>query len=254
MHEARSEFSHIRIYDRRDTRFLMFVRDNDQEVTESAIEPADPDRLALHYTRLMFASHLFRPDARRALLIGLGGGSMVRFMRRFFPDMDITAVDIDPVIVDVARRFWAVEAGPNLEVLVEDGFEYIARDGDRFDVIYLDAFLKPSIQTDQEGAPLRMQTLDFLRQLRGRLTEQGVLVININVTDDTPEDLDTLREAFPHVHLFDRGNLIVVATRSDEDVTRVTMRRNARRLDARADYGFTFSEFLRYHQRSSDGG
>lgn len=245
LYEETTEYSHFKIYDRSGLRYLMFVRDNGQEVVESAIDLADPDRLAIEYTRAMFVSHLFRPEPARALLIGLGGGSMVRFNRRYFPDTEITAVEIDGAIVRAAEAYFGVVSGENCEILTEDGFDYVARGGESFDVIWMDAFLKPSATTDEEGAPLNMQTLAFLRQLRGRLTDGGVLVININVTDDTENDIDTLQRAFPHVYLFDGGgNVIAVAHNSDDEVSERTLRRNARRLDERADYGFTFEDLL----------
>jgi spermidine synthase len=242
--DVESEFSHIRIYDRLGRRYLMFVRDNGQEVVESALDIDDPDRLALRYTQLMFAGHLLQPEPERVLLIGLGGGSMVRFMRRFMPEIRITALDIDPAIVALAEEYWAVAPGENLDVLTEDGFRYIGRGGEPFDTVYLDAFLKPSMATDEEGAPLAMQTVDFYRQLRDRLTEGGVLVININVTPGTDEDLATLRTVFPQLYLFEAGNLIVVASPSEERVSRARLRDVARGLDRGGDYGFTFAGFL----------
>jgi spermidine synthase len=249
-YEETTEYSHFKIYDRSGVRYLMFVRDNGHEVVESAIDLQDPDRLAIEYTRVMFVSHLFRPEPARALLIGLGGGAMVRFMRRFFPDTSVTAVEIDPGVVRAAEAYFGVVPGENCEILTEDGFDYVARGGDSFDVIYMDAFLKPSTSTDEEGAPLNMRTLAFLRQLRGRLTPGGVLVININVTDETQSDIDTLRQAFPHVYLFDGGgNVIAVGHNAEDEVSTRAMLRNGRRLDSRADYGFSFEELL---ERRSD--
>jgi spermidine synthase len=245
LYEETTEYSHFKIYDRGGRRYLMFVRDSGHEVVESAIDLADPDRLAIEYTRVMFVSHLFRPEPARALLIGLGGGSMVRFMRRFFPDTAVTAVEIDGAIVRAAASYFGVVSGEHCEIVTEDGFDFVERDGPAYDVIYMDAFLKPSEQTDEEGAPLDMQTLAFLRRLRERLVPGGVVVININVQDDTEEDLDTLRRAFPRVYLFEGGgNLVAVGLNAEADVSERTMRRNARRLDDRADYGFSFEDLL----------
>jgi predicted O-methyltransferase YrrM len=157
VYEETSEYSHFKVYDRGGTRYLMFVRDNGQEVTESALELSDPDRLAIEYTQVMFASHLLRPEQQRVLIVGLGGGSMVRFLRRFFPEIDVTAVEIDPAIARVAESYFGVVNGPNTHIVVEDGFDFIARGGDDYDVVYMDAFLKPSTSTDDEGAPLNMQ-------------------------------------------------------------------------------------------------
>jgi spermidine synthase len=246
VYEETSEYSHFKIYDRGSTRYLMFVRDNGHEVVESALELNDPDRLTIEYTQVMFASHLFRPEQERVLIIGLGGGSMVRFLRRFFPEVAVTAVEIDPSIARVAASYFGVVPGPNVNIAVEDGFDFVARDGEDYDVVYMDAFLKPGTTTDDEGAPLNMQTLDFLRDIQGRLLPGGLLVININVQDDTPQDIATLREAFPHVYLFEGGgNLIAVASTDRALVSNETMAANGRRLDRRGhDYGFSFEEMV----------
>jgi len=55
-----------------------------------------PDTLELHYTRTMMSFLLFSPQPRRALMIGLGGGSIAKFMRRFMPDTQLTVVEIRP--------------------------------------------------------------------------------------------------------------------------------------------------------------
>ena len=245
VYEERSEYSHFKIYDRGGTRYLMFVRDNGHEVVESAIDLANPDHLEIEYTQVMFASHLLRPRQERVLIIGLGGGSMVRFLRRYFPEVDVTAVEIDPAIARVAASYFGVVSGPNVDIVVEDGFDFLAREGDDYDVIYMDAFLKPGPTTDDEGAPLAMQTEQFLRDIQDRLLPGGMLVININVQDDTEEDIATLRRAFRHVYLFEGGgNLIAIGSTDESLVSQAAMRRNAQRLDGRADYGFTFADMV----------
>lgn len=241
VYEGRSEYSHFRIIDRGDTRYLMFVRDNGVAVVESGLRLSDPDRLAIEYTRVMFVSHLLRPEQERVLIVGLGGGSMVRFLRRFFPDIEVTAIDIDPAIVDAAREYFGIVSGPNLDVRVADGFAFLRAEGVRYDVVYMDAFLRPGPETDDEGAPLNMQTLEFLNDVKARLVPGGMLVVNINVTDDTENDIAVMRQAFPQVYLFEGGgNLIAVGSTAPEAVTQTTMRRNGRRIDRRGEYGFSF--------------
>jgi spermidine synthase len=75
----------------------------------------------------------------------------------------------------------------------------------------MDAFLKPSEQTDKEGMPLRLKTLDFLRGLHDRLTPEGLVVFNLNVTPETAQDLGAIRAAFPTAYVFPvpgTGNIV----------------------------------------------
>ena len=108
-HDVTSEFSHIRIRRRDDYRSMMFVRDTQEEVVESMLDLAHPNRLVVPYTQFMFLSYSFRPEQERVLIVGLGGGSMVHFLKKFDPELKVDVVEIDPAVVDIARRFFGRE-------------------------------------------------------------------------------------------------------------------------------------------------
>jgi spermidine synthase len=59
---------------------LTFVRNNGQEAVQSRISLTAPHTLVSQYARGMFASYLYQPHPRRVLIVGLGGGAMVRFL------------------------------------------------------------------------------------------------------------------------------------------------------------------------------
>jgi spermidine synthase len=55
------------------------------DAIQSAIRLDRPDELALDYTRAMMAFLLFQPSPREVLMIGLGGGSMARYIHQRMP-------------------------------------------------------------------------------------------------------------------------------------------------------------------------
>ncbi len=243
-----SAFSHVRIVDQGNQRFLSFVRDPGQEVIESAINLDAPDLLAVAYTRAMFVSYLLKPQQQRCVIVGLGGGSMVRFLNRFFPEVQVDMVEIDPVVVQVAQDYFGVHAGPKAALFVEDGFAFLAKAGPLYDSIYIDAFVKPAADTDLEGMPLRLKTKQFLQGTQKRLTPGGVVVINLNDQPNLRTDIDLIRESFPFFYLFPvpgTGNYIAVGSTTAVSVGE--MRANGHVVDLRGSHGFSFeamSNFL----------
>ena len=239
--EGKSDYSHMRVVDSADRRHLLFVRDGGEAVVESSLRLDAPDELEVPYTRAMFVSWLFKPRQQRVVLVGLGGGSMVRFSNRFFPEVQFDVVEIDPLVVRLAREFFGVREGARAHIQIEDGFKFFETTGEHYDAIYIDAFVKPAGDTDQEGMPLRLKTRDYLTGLRRRLTDGGVVVINLNDQPHLSRDVEIIRDAFPDTYLFPvpkTGNLIAVgATHKYGDSE---LRENGRMIDRRGAHGFSF--------------
>ncbi len=70
------------------------------EAIQSAMRVAEPDALALDYTRCMMGFLLFHPEPREALMIGLGGGSLAKFFHRRLRATRLRVVELDALIVD----------------------------------------------------------------------------------------------------------------------------------------------------------
>jgi len=247
VHETRSDFSHIRVRDHGSVRTLYFVRDTGKEAIETSIDLKAPHLLLVPYTRIMFASYLFRAEQKSCLIVGLGGGSMVHFINRFFPDLRVDAVEIDPVVVEVAARYFGTKPGGNNRIFTEDAFRYLERTKDRYDVIYMDAFLKPGEDTDAAGVPLHLKTVAFFKSLHANLKEGGLVLFNLNVHPGTDEDLRAIREAFPQVYVFavpKRHNFVVVGSLVSERVPRAALEACGAAMDAKADFGFSLREMV----------
>lgn len=244
--DTKSEYSHIRVRRHGDVRKLIFVRDNGDEAVETQMNLKRPYELLTPYCRTMFASYVFQPRPQRVLLIGLGGGAMVHFLQHYDPELKIDAVEIDPVVVDVARRWFELKPSPNTLIFTEDAFGYLDKTRNQYDVIYMDAFLKPSQGTDATGVPLRMKTVEFYKGLRTKVAAEGLVVFNINRHKDVQEDLKMLREVFEQVHVLRAGpsNLVVIGSWSKTRVELSELRSRARELDRRFKATFSFADLL----------
>jgi spermidine synthase len=109
---------------------------------------------------------------RRVLLIGLGSGTIPKRFTRDYPQVSVDSVELDPVVADVAKRFFEVREDARHRIIVQDGRVYLRRTMERYDVIMLDAYFA-------EGIPFHLATKEFLELVREHLTPGGIVVSNI---------------------------------------------------------------------------
>ena len=245
--DTRSEFSHVRVRRRGSIRTMIFVRDGGVEAVESQVNLRRPHDLLVPYTRTMFASYLFRPEQEEVLIVGLGGGGMVHFLKHHDPKLKIDAVEIDPAVVKIAAEYFGVRSGGHLNVVTADAFRFLDETKKRYDVIYMDAFLKPAPDTDPTGVPLRMKTIEFYKQVQEKLKPDGLVVFNVNVHDRAADDIKTIRGAFAQVYPFRvlDVNVVVVASTAKARETTSALKTRARQLDRRFKANFSFSQLLK---------
>ncbi len=214
-HEETSAYSTIRVRRDGDVRLLTFVRDDGRELVQSRIDLTAPQTLASPYARSMFASYLYRPEPRRVLVVGLGGGAMVRFLTHHAPDVQIDAVEIDPAVVRLADQYFGVRSGGNVRIVTADAVAFIESTTERYDVIFMDAFLRPSGDTDATGVPARLKTVAFLGRVKQALAPGGVVAFNINRHAGKADDIAAVTEAFGRVAVYratPADNEVVIAT------------------------------------------
>lgn len=169
------------------TRWLRYV----SGAVQSRMDLASPERLVLPYTRAMMTALLFVETPDHAALLGLGGGSLARFLRHAFPGLAITAIERDPAVIHAAREFFHLPGeSDGLSVLEGDARERVA-DIAPVDLLAVDLF-------EEGGLPAWVPGIDFSRRCRARLGPTGVLVANfwINPEDKHLGVIGGLHEAF----------------------------------------------------------
>ena len=144
---------------------------------------------------LPFATGSGRPPGRIAAL-GTAGGTVPRAYAQFFPDTRIDAVDIDPELFEIGRRYFDLKPRPQLREFAEDARPFLRSTNQRYDSIFVDAYRQPYI-------PFYLTTREFFELVRDRLNPGGSVIINIGHPRDSQE-LEkalsaTLGEVFGHV-------------------------------------------------------
>lgn len=172
IHCSQDPYGLIEVVETNLTRSLHFGN----PVRQSAMDINRPAHLVLTYTRAMMSALLFHPSPQRVLIVGLGGGSLARFLLHFFPECHIDAVETREQVVKIAHGYFLLPETPRLHIHIADGGDFarrIAADTPAiYDLILVDAY-------DGNGMADAMGQLPFLGNCRRLLTRSGLLVSNL---------------------------------------------------------------------------
>lgn len=204
---------------------------------QGAMRLDSPFDLVFEYTRVMMAALLLRGAdfPKRVLLIGLGAGSQAKFLYRHRPSAHLTVVEIEPKVVDAAYESFLLPVDPaRIEVVIGDGVEFVKTTELTFDLILVDGF-------NDHSHPGDLNTLPFYKACRERLSDQGILAVNlIGLSDGVKGGFAFIESAFGQRALrFPRcasGNTIAFAVKGERvDVTLSDLQARAELEDAGLD-------------------
>lgn len=173
LHSERSLYREVLVYETGSQRCMCFTR-NCRIGRQSCMDMRDPYRLTLNYPRMMLGALYLKPQPRSILIIGLGGGTLPRALVKLVPQASIEAVEIDPAVVSVAKKYFDFAVSERVSVAELDGRVFVKRairEKRQYDLIMLDAF-------DHEYIPEHLLTQEFLREVQTLLAPGGVLAAN----------------------------------------------------------------------------
>jgi spermidine synthase len=167
--DVRSAFTKIRVTeDAHGLRAMWFGNG----VRQSAMRPGAPDYLESPYPPAMIAGLALAERVDRLAVLGLGGGTIPAFLRVHLPRCHIDVVEIDPVVADLARRFFGFAEEPALRLYLEDARRFLERAKIGYDAIIVDC-------ADAGGTPPHLAAREFLLRARDQLSQGGVVIGNI---------------------------------------------------------------------------
>jgi spermidine synthase len=239
LHRAAGLFGTIEVHDDGAMRWLQF----DDGIVQSAMALEHPEVLVLPYTRAMMAALLFCSSPARVLTLGLGGGSLPRFLARHCPGARQIAVEKDPAVIDAARRYFQMDRyAERLEIRAADARAAVCEIGDPCELLLVDLF-------EAGGQPAQFPDLGFYGECRRLLAPGGLMAVNLWV-GDSAEFLTwsrLLRQAFDGRTLFlpvgGYSNVVQLAFRDPpEELGLECLRTRAEPLAARL--GIELGHFL----------
>lgn len=191
----------IHVVDSAGVRSLRFARNH-----QSSMRLDDPFATDIEYIGYLHLTRAVVPDPRRALVIGLGGGTLVKQLWRDCPALTIDAVEIDAEVAEVARELFALPEDERIRVHVADGRAFLESTPTLYDIVVVDAF-------DDDVMPRHLTTEEFLFTARARMNPGGALACNVigTVAGDMSKPLRSLHRTasniWRHVWAFTVGAL-----------------------------------------------
>lgn len=241
--EQRSPYNHIVVRRTRGQVVLCYRHARHRlEAVESRLDPAAPLTLLSEYTRAMLLVLAWQPTPRRLLFLGLGGGRLQMVLHHYLEQAVLDTVEIDPLVVEVARRFFAIAPDARHHIIVKDGREYVRRRPAEapYDVIFLDAYRVL-------GVPRHLRTREFYAECRRCLAPHGAIVTNLQRSAPLYHAaLKTFSLAFRYVATFPLQGGNVVAVGSDvEALIAKEVSERARAVEARYRFQFALPKMAR---------
>jgi spermidine synthase len=130
------------------------------------------------------------------LILGLGAGSCIKPITIRWPKSHITALEIDPVMIDVGKKYFALDSFHKLKIINQDAFVWLKNNERLFDLILIDVYQGGSI-------PPEANSQQFLQNIKNSLTQSGIAVFNRLSTKDSQSAnrafLTLLKQQFSHL-------------------------------------------------------
>lgn len=175
------------------------------------ISPADGGTVTGLYYDWAAAVAVFRPDAKRAVLLGVGGGQMLRVLRASLPEAELLGVEIEPRVAMLAR----VRFGLQERVVVDDAARWVRSAAtSSYDAVLIDVF-------DGDNLPQAFRGSDFFSHVERMLTARGMALMNVYPASLAKEISSSMRAAglrdvvaFPMDE--SGGNVVLWAVRDDD--------------------------------------
>ena len=211
-------------------RTLCFTLDG---CTQTEMRLDDPLALTSEYTRKMMGFLVLQAHPRRILMIGLGGGSLVKYCHRHLPTTELTAIEIDPEVIALRTHFYVPPDDERLQVINADGAQYVAQmaaEGGRTDVVLVDAY-------DQHGVAKAVMERVFFENAKQVLGDRGVFIFNLVApAAESEPHIQLIRSVFGEpaiaIAMPNDGNLVIFAGNALRNPRRLLLaRRNAERVE-----------------------
>lgn len=150
------------------------------------------------------------------LILGLGGGTIQHLVAKQFPDANIVSIEMDPVMVDVAKKYFDLDAIKNHKIIIDDACRVIV-DPDSYGLVkasfsaaVVDIFVG-------DAYPELGKSGNFLNGLRNLVVPDGLIVCNRHYTEEHQDESNNFIESI-EMYLRDVKSLIIAGTTNSDNV------------------------------------
>lgn len=206
---------------------------------ESRRNPSDLTELPIDYTQSFTISLAYPKQLKSFLMIGMGGGSTSWYLHEAIQQASITAVELDPEIVRLSKKYYQIKEGPRFKISEIDGRLHILRKKDRHDIIFIDAYRGSYV-------PFHLMTKEFFKLTKKRLTPGGVVVQNIEPSTMLYDrTIATLSAVFDVVEVYRAGgNVIAIAYDGKKRALKNVLSR-AKQLQEKYNFRYSLPDMIK---------
>jgi spermidine synthase len=231
-------YSNVYVFADGKYRYLDF-RQSHSNYIESAFNTEDYLELPVEYTRYMTVGLAYAGSVGTIIEIGFGGGRTVSYLHKQMPEASMIAVELDPAVVALAKKYFGVAENETFHIVVQDGRRYLADNAVQADVIMLDAYRGDFV-------PFHLLTREFYSLVKRSLAKGGVVVQNVEPTTMLFDaSVATIKSVFDNVEAFETADNIVVVAYDGPAKTAEELRGRAAALQARYRFRYPMSDLIR---------
>lgn len=170
------QFDEPYVFEAEGSKSLYFTFDQ----LQSCMRSAHPTQLAVDYTRTMMGFLMFNPRPPHIAIIGLGGGSLLKFCYHHLPESRFTVIEINPHVIALQPTFEVPVDAARIRVICADGADFVRHPPQHaappIDVLLVDGF-------DIKGQPPGLCSQAFYDDCFKAISPQGIMVANLHHND-----------------------------------------------------------------------
>ncbi len=235
--ERASTYNNIYVY-KDGPQMIMTFGHNKRFYTETIYDTTDELSLPVTYTRYSTIGLAYASGLDNLLEIGFGGGRTAWYLHKHVPTLDITAAELDPAVVDLAKKHFGIRAEDKFKVEVADGRNYMVKSPATWNIVMVDAYRGPFV-------PFHLLTEEFFRLVKSKLKPGGVAVQNIEPSTMMFDSaVATIQRVFANVDLYEAGGNVVAVAYDGPKQTQAALLARAGALQKQYNFRYPLPDIL----------
>ncbi|WP_203458053.1 spermidine synthase [Lacinutrix sp. WUR7] len=147
-------------------------------------------------------SKVYNPSISDSLLLGLGGGCVIESLRNNFEyNGQITAIEIDPTIINIATKEFNISESDGLKIIKMDAFNYVAQCKSQYDLIIIDLFIDSKV-------PEQFYSFPFWETIIPLINPDGYVIFNAGIKLANNDIIDEISANFKKYIKFTKYELV----------------------------------------------
>ena len=152
-----------------------------------------------------------KKDINNCLILGLGGGGMIKIINKYWMNVEIVGVDVDPVIVDLGKKYMKLDEY-DIKIVIEDASLFVIEEKkNKYDLVCVDVYV-------QDAVPKKFTQKQFIKDVKKLLSQNGVVIFNrLYYGDEKIKAVNfrhKLREVFDHVEtVYPEANIMFICNK-----------------------------------------